>query len=78
MKWIGVVDTMFARVDMGAIALAALRAKPDFGVRFDIARRGVWIRPMGKVIYLTPPFIVSDAELAQLTRAIVEELTEGV
>jgi riboflavin synthase len=41
MKWIGVVDTMFARVDMGAIALEALRAKPDFGVRFDIARRTV-------------------------------------
>jgi len=41
MKWIGVVDTMFARVDMGAIALAALRVKPDFGVRFDISRRTV-------------------------------------
>ena len=41
MKWIGVVDTMFARVDMGAIALASLRAKPDFGVRFDIVRRTV-------------------------------------
>ena len=41
MKWIGVVDTMFARVDMGAVALQALRAKPDFGVRFDVARRTV-------------------------------------
>src|SRR5579859_1646204 len=41
MKWIGVVDTMFARVDMGAIALQALRAKQDFGVRFDITRRTV-------------------------------------
>ena len=41
MKWIGVVDTMFARVDMGGIAVRTLRAKPDFGVRFDIARRTV-------------------------------------
>jgi riboflavin synthase len=41
MKWVGVVDTMFARVDMGAIALNALSAKPDFGVRFDITRRTV-------------------------------------
>ena len=41
MKWIGVVDTMFARVDMGAIAIEALRAKPDFGVRFDLTRRTV-------------------------------------
>jgi riboflavin synthase len=41
MKWIGVVDTMFARVDMGAVALEALRAKQDFGIRFDIIRRTV-------------------------------------
>jgi adenosylmethionine-8-amino-7-oxononanoate aminotransferase len=31
---------------------------------------GVWIRPMGKVIYLTPPIVVTDAELATLTGAI--------
>ena len=41
MKWIGVVDTMFSRVDMGAIVLRTLRAKPDFGVGFDIVRRTV-------------------------------------
>jgi riboflavin synthase len=41
MKWIGVVDTMFARVDMGGIAVATLRAKQDFGARFDVARRTV-------------------------------------
>ncbi|WP_309644263.1 adenosylmethionine--8-amino-7-oxononanoate transaminase [Phenylobacterium sp.] len=31
---------------------------------------GCWIRPMGKVIYLTPPFVTSDEELARLTGAI--------
>ena len=41
MKWIGVVDTMFARVDMGGIALETLKAKQDFGVRFDVTRRTV-------------------------------------
>lgn len=34
------------------------------------AELGVWIRPMGKVVYLTPPFVVTDAELAKLTGAI--------
>jgi adenosylmethionine-8-amino-7-oxononanoate aminotransferase len=29
---------------------------------------------MGKVVYLTPPFIVSDEELARLTGAIVKVL----
>ena len=41
MKWIGIVDTMFARVNMGAIALEALAAKPDRGQRFDVVRRTV-------------------------------------
>jgi adenosylmethionine-8-amino-7-oxononanoate aminotransferase len=30
---------------------------------------------MGKVIYLTPPFITSDAELAKLTDAIRQVVT---
>ncbi len=38
------------------------------GARFVEA--GVWIRPMGKVIYLTPPFVIGDDELAMLTGAI--------
>jgi len=35
---------------------------------------GAWIRPMGKVVYLTPAFVVSDEELALLTSAIREVL----
>ncbi len=35
---------------------------------------GAWIRPMGKVVYLTPAFVVSDAELALLTGAIRQVL----
>ena len=42
------------------------------------ARRGVWIRPMGKVIYLTPPLIIEDADLAKLTDAIAAELAAGL
>ncbi|HXQ48036.1 MAG TPA: riboflavin synthase [Caulobacteraceae bacterium] len=41
MKWIGVVDTMFARVDMGAIVIETLAAKPDRGRTFDLVRRTV-------------------------------------
>jgi adenosylmethionine-8-amino-7-oxononanoate aminotransferase len=35
------------------------------------AELGVWIRPMGKVVYLTPPFVISDVELDTLTAAVV-------
>jgi adenosylmethionine-8-amino-7-oxononanoate aminotransferase len=36
------------------------------------ADEGVWIRPMGRVVYLCPPFVVTDAELAKLTRAVAK------
>ncbi|WP_058969845.1 adenosylmethionine--8-amino-7-oxononanoate transaminase [Type-D symbiont of Plautia stali] len=32
--------------------------------------RGVWIRPFGKLIYLMPPYLISAAELSQLTQAV--------
>jgi riboflavin synthase len=37
-KLIGVVDTMFARIDMGGIVLAALAEKPGQGTAWDAIR----------------------------------------
>jgi adenosylmethionine-8-amino-7-oxononanoate aminotransferase len=34
--------------------------------------RGVWIRPFGTRIYVMPPYVVSDEEVAKLCGAIVE------
>jgi adenosylmethionine-8-amino-7-oxononanoate aminotransferase len=63
----GVVDV---RVK-GAIGVVEFTTPVDAGgLAQRFAELGVWIRPMGKVIYLTPPFVVTDAELAQLTGAI--------
>ena len=38
---IGVVDTMFASVNMGDIAEERLAARPDYRVRFEVRRRTV-------------------------------------
>jgi adenosylmethionine-8-amino-7-oxononanoate aminotransferase len=66
----------------GAAGVVDVRVKGAIGVvEFDrpvetgpLSQRfvdaGVWIRPMGQVIYLTPPFVATDAELAKLTGAI--------
>jgi len=65
----GVVDV---RV-MGAIGVVEFDAPVDVAdlcTRF--AQAGVWIRPMGKVIYLTPPFVITDFELARLTGAVAK------
>jgi adenosylmethionine-8-amino-7-oxononanoate aminotransferase len=64
----GVVDV---RVK-GAIGVVAFETAVDAGaLSASFAEAGVWIRPMGKVVYLTPAFTISDAELNQLTSAIV-------
>lgn len=63
---------------LGAIGVVEFETAVDAGTLSQrFAERGCWIRPMGKVVYLTPPFITSDAELAQLTGAIRQVLGVG-
>jgi adenosylmethionine-8-amino-7-oxononanoate aminotransferase len=63
----GVVDVR-ARGAIGVVEFE--RAVDVGGLCRRFAEEGVWIRPMGRVVYLTPPYVVSDAELGQLTRAV--------
>lgn len=46
----------------------------------EIQRRfvesGVWIRPFGKLIYLMPPYIITDRELDQLMTAVRRVVSE--
>jgi adenosylmethionine-8-amino-7-oxononanoate aminotransferase len=55
----------------GAIGVVELEREPD---RDELVRRfveaGVWIRPFGNIVYVTPPFTIAPEELACLTRAI--------
>jgi adenosylmethionine-8-amino-7-oxononanoate aminotransferase len=63
----GVVDV---RVK-GAIGVVEFDRHVETGpLSQRFVKAGVWIRPMGKVVYLTPAFIVTDVELAKLTGAI--------
>ena len=63
----GVVDVR----TLGAIGVVEFDAPvpvSDLCARF--AALGVWIRPMGKVVYLTPAFTTPDGDLALLTSAV--------
>lgn len=63
----GVVDVR----TLGAIGVVEFDHPVETGpLCTAFAEHGCWIRPMGKVVYLTPPYVTTDAELAQLTGAV--------
>jgi adenosylmethionine-8-amino-7-oxononanoate aminotransferase len=65
----GVIDV---RV-MGAIGVVEFETLVDVGrLCRRFAEAGVWIRPMGKVIYLTPALVMDDDDLERLTRAVAQ------
>jgi adenosylmethionine---8-amino-7-oxononanoate aminotransferase len=67
----GVVDV---RVK-GAVGVIQMRDAVDtVGLRAQFVEKGCWIKPFGDVIYLTPPLVIGERELSELTRAIREVL----
>lgn len=66
---------------LGAIGAVELKEPLDRDkmaqIQKDFVDRGVWLRPFGKLIYLMPPFIISESELKKLTDAIFSVLSEG-
>ena len=38
--------------------------------------KGVWLRPFGKLVYVMPPYVITDHELNQLLRAMTETVGE--
>ena len=62
---------------LGAIGVVELRQEVDMHrVPGEFVKRGVWVRPFGRLVYVMPPYIISDDELATLTTAICEVITE--
>jgi adenosylmethionine-8-amino-7-oxononanoate aminotransferase len=61
----------------GAIGVIELDRIDDLGaLRARFVAEGVFIRPFGNVVYLTPPFTIAPEELRALTVAIVRVLSE--
>jgi adenosylmethionine-8-amino-7-oxononanoate aminotransferase len=63
----------------GAIGVVEMERIGDLGaLRARFVEEGVFIRPFGDTIYLTPSFTIAPGELSRLTAAIVKVAREGV
>jgi adenosylmethionine---8-amino-7-oxononanoate aminotransferase len=61
----------------GAIGVVELARIDDVdALRRRFIAEGVFVRPFGSVVYLTPAFTIGEAELATLTGAVVKVLRE--
>jgi len=59
----------------GAVGVVQMDRQVDaMGLRAEFVESGVWLKPFGDVIYLTPPLVIEPRDLATLTRAIAEVL----
>ena len=63
----------------GAIGVVELDRIGDLNIlRQRFVEQGVFIRPFGTVVYLTPAFTIAEDDLARLTDAVRRMLREGV
>ncbi len=62
---------------LGAIGVVELTFNVDMKtLQQEFVRRGIWIRPFGKLVYVMPPYIISEQELKTLLEQMVEVVAQ--
>ncbi len=62
---------------LGAIGVIEVDGLNDIEwLKRRFVEEGVWIRPFGNIVYTTPPLIISEADLRQLTHTMIKVLRE--
>lgn len=62
---------------LGAIGVVELSFNVDMKtLQQEFVKRGVWIRPFGKLVYVMPPYIITEQQLKILLEQLVEVIYE--
>lgn len=62
---------------LGAIGVVELRQPVRMAeIQDAFVAAGVWVRPFGRLVYVMPPYVMSDQDLDFLTGAVVRVVTE--
>jgi adenosylmethionine-8-amino-7-oxononanoate aminotransferase len=76
LKLPGVVDVR-VRGAIGVVELDDLPLDRLYKLRAAFVDRGLWVRPFGRIVYLTPAFVIGKDDLAALTDGVCRVLTEA-
>ena len=64
---------------LGAIGVVELDEPVDMKtIQPLFVEHGVWVRPFGKLVYVMPPYVITDSELEMLCAAIVKVVAIGL
>ncbi len=61
---------------LGAVAVIELNDAVDMPIfQSLLIDNGIWVRPFGKLVYIMPPYIITDEELVTLCQALLTVVT---
>ena len=58
---------------LGAVAVIELHEAVDMPVfQSLLIDNGIWVRPFGKLVYIMPPYVITDDELTTLCQSLLK------